>query len=235
MKITILGGTGWLGAEIALEAINRKHEVVIISRHPEDIKYTLTPDLPSLKADVSNIDELRNVIPNDTEVLINSTIPDPFNHGLFKGWCQNIVNVCKEKNIPLLIGIGDSSIFSVTKELKLNQTTFLTPFYRTWFSEHEESHEVYKASNINWLEIVPAAKCLPDKQLKDYLISEDCLCSIDELVTKLEVKDPDHYPFGDTSYISTQDFAYAVLEEIENKKYRNTRICVCWKEKHEMY
>ncbi len=43
MKIVVLGGTGWLGAEITAEAVKRGHEVIVLSRHPEDIKYTLTP------------------------------------------------------------------------------------------------------------------------------------------------------------------------------------------------
>ena len=43
MKITILGGTGWLGAEIAAEAVLRGHAVTVLSRHPDDIRYTLTP------------------------------------------------------------------------------------------------------------------------------------------------------------------------------------------------
>lgn len=236
MKITIIGGTGWLGAEIAYEAVNRGHEVVVVSRHPEDVKYTLTPDVPSLKADAAVLDEMMEVIPADTDVLVNSVIPDPFNHGLFASWCQNIVDVCKAKKIKRLVAIGDSSIFKVTENLKLNETTFLTPFYRVWFSEHADSHEVYLRENeLDWIEIVPAAKCLPDKKLEDYLVVEDRLATIDPQVASLKVTDPDHYPFGDTSYISTQDFAYAVLNEIEKPQYYKTRICVCWKIKHEMY
>lgn len=40
MKITFLGVTGWLGSEISAETVKRGHDVVVISRHPEDIKYT---------------------------------------------------------------------------------------------------------------------------------------------------------------------------------------------------
>ena len=236
MKITILGGTGWLGAEIAAEAVERGHEVVVISRNPADIRYTLTPDLPSLKANAADFDSLMEVVPDDTDVLVNSLIPDPFKHETFPDWVANVIRCCKEKGIGRLVAIGDSCVFEVRPGLRLNETTFLTPAYRKWFGEHAKTHELYLAEKeLDWVEICPAAKCLPDKQIREYDIAVDRLCTVDPQVAKLETPDPDHYPFADTSYISTQDFACAVLDEIERKRYSRQRICVAWRTEHKMY
>lgn len=135
-----------------------------------------------------------------------------------------------------LIAIGDACVFPVSRDKTLMDTTFLTPFYRTWFGEHKRTHELYlKEKEVDWVEIAPAAKCLPDKELHEYNIAVDALCTLDPAVQKLETPDPDHYPFADSSYISTQDFAYAVMDEAEHQKYTRTRICVAWKIAHEMY
>ena len=88
---------------------------------------------------------------------------------------------------------------------------------------------------MDWLEIAPAAKCLPDKQLREYDIAVDRLCTLDERVAALDTPDPDHYPFADTSFISTQDFGFAVVDEIERRRFSRTRICVAWKTPHQMY
>ena len=82
MKITFLGVTGWLGSEISAETVKRGHDVVVISRHPEDIKYTQTPDVESLKADAGNYTQLKEAIPKDSDILVNSLIPDPFQLGV---------------------------------------------------------------------------------------------------------------------------------------------------------
>ena len=236
MKITILGGTGWLGSEIAAEAVERGHDICVVSRHPEDIKYTLTPNAISLKADAGDYRQLMHTIPDDTEVLVNSLIPDPFLHETFPDWCENVITCCRKKKIPRLIAIGDACVFWVTRERRLKDTTFLTPMYREWFGEHIYTHEMYlEEKEVNWTEIVPAAKCLPDKKRNEYMIAVDRLCTLDTAVANLETPDPDHYPFADSSYISTQDFAYAVLDEIEQKRYPCQRICVAWKRKHQMY
>ena len=236
MNITIIGGTGWLGAEIALEAVNRGHRVTVVSRNPKDIRYTLTPDLPSLKADAASLEELLAVIPEDTDVLVNALIPDPFVHETFPAWCKNVVECCRQKQIGRLIAVADACVFEVRPGLRLNETTFLTPFYRAWFGEHIHTHEMYlREQEVDWLEIAPAAKCLPDKQLRDYMISVDSLCTLDPQVAALETPDPDHYPFADTSYISTQDFGCAVVDEIERRRFSRTRICVAWKIPHPMY
>ena len=55
-------------------------------------------------------------------------------------------------------------MFKVTPDKMLKDTTFLTPMYRTWFGEHEKTHELYlNETELEWVEIAPAAKCLPDK------------------------------------------------------------------------
>ena len=236
MKITILGGTGWIGAEILAEAVERNHQVCVISRNPEDIKYTMNPGEESVKGDAAVYEELLAAIPDDTDILVNSLIPDPFVSETFSDWCGNVIRACKVKEIKRLVAVGDACVFKVTDDKLLADTTFLTPFYRKWFRVHEKTHELYMAeTDLEWIEISPAAKCLPDRKLKDYMIVEDRLAAVDPDVMEHRVEDPDHYPFADVSYISTQDFAYAVLNEIEQKNYSKTRICVAWKEKHEMY
>lgn len=163
-------------------------------------------------------------------------IPDPFVHETFPQWCENVVQCCKKQKVGRLIAIGDACVFPVSRDKTLMDTTFLTPFYRTWFGEHKRAHELYlKEKELDWVEIVPAAKCLPDKELHEYNIAVDALCTLDPVVQKLETPDPDHYPFADNSYISTQDFAYAVMDEAEHQRYSRTRICVAWKIAHEMY
>lgn len=236
MKITIVGGTGWLGSEIALEAVHRGHSVTVISRNPEDIRYTMMPDLPSLKADAASLGELMQTVPDDTDVLVNALIPDPFVHDTFTAWCRNVLECCRAKRIGRLIAVADACVFEVRPGLRLNETTFLTPFYRDWFGEHLHTHEMYlQEKEVDWLEIAPAAKCLPDKQLREYDIAVDRLCTLDERVAALNTPDPDHYPFADTSFISTQDFGFAVVDEIEHRRFSRTRICVAWKTPHQMY
>lgn len=235
MKVVVLGGTGWIGAEIAAESVRRGHETIVMSRHPEDIKYTLTPDILSLKADAASLEELNCVMPDNVDVLVNSLIPDPFNHETFTDWCENVIQCCKEKKVKRLISIIDSCVFKVSHDKTIKDTMFLTPLYREWFGEHENTHKIYEnEKELSWVEIAPAAKCFPDKQLKQYMIAVDSLCTIDVRVRNLETPNPDTFQYGDTSYISTQDFAYAVLDEIEQHRYERQRICVAWEVGHEM-
>lgn len=236
MNITILGGTGWLGSEIAAEAVARGHLVTVLSRNPSDIRYTMTPDIPSLKADAADLNSLLAAVPDRTDVLVNSLIPDPFRHETFPEWCGNVIRCCKQKGIKRLVAIGDACVFEVRPGLRLNETTFLTPFYREWFGEHIRTHELYLSEQeLDWVEIAPAAKCLPDKQVREYAVAVDQLCTLDPQVAALETPDPDHYPFADTSFISTQDFGCAVVDEIERKRYSRQRICVAWRTAHPMY
>ena len=59
--------------------------------------------------------------------------------------------------------------------------------YRTSFGEHEKTHELYlNETELEWVEIAPAAKCLPDKGGQEYMIAEDALCTLDPLVAEVK-------------------------------------------------
>lgn len=234
MKIAIIGGTGWFGNAVAEELIARGHTVTAISRTPKDILDSMTPDIPSLYGDCKDLGSLLYAITDDTDVIVNAVIPDPYVHTTFKIWTKNVLECCRRKNTRL-VAIADSCVFEVRPGLRLNQTKFLTPFYREWFGPHVESHEVYlQETEVDWVEIAPAAKCFPDIMKKEYQVSIDRLCTNDPAVRELRTEDPDHTDYGALSYISLEDYAYAVANEIEQPQYSRQRICVAWKENHEL-
>lgn len=219
MQLAIIGATGNLGSSIAEEALERGHEVICISRNPDDIRHTEFPDIPSLYGDCANPDSLRSSIPDGVDILVNAVMPDPENPSTFGAWARNVIDVAKEKRVGRLVAVGDSSVFEVSPGVLLKDTNFLTPFYRSWYGVHELSHEEYlRESDLDWIEIAPAAKIFPDRRLRSYRVAVDSLCTKD-------ITDPD---YASQSYIGLEDYGYACMDEIERPRYHRTRICVAY-------
>ncbi|MDQ1205523.1 NAD(P)-dependent oxidoreductase [Microbacterium sp. SORGH_AS_0862] len=219
MKIVIIGATGNLGSSIAEEALARGHEVVCISRNPVDIRHTDFPEIESLYGDCADIESLRASVPEGTDVLVNAVMPDPENPGSFPSWARNVIEVAKEKSVGRLVAVGDSCVFEVESGVLLKDTTFLTPFYRTWYGVHAQSHLEYLAEEeLDWIEIAPAAKIFPDKRRYIYRVA------VDELCTK-DIRDPD---YARQSYIGLEDYGYACMDEIEHPRHHRVRICVAY-------
>ena len=52
MQIALIGATGFIGSAVLREALNRRHQVTAIVRHPE--KLPQHPDLVAQRGDVTN-------------------------------------------------------------------------------------------------------------------------------------------------------------------------------------
>ena len=60
MKIALIGATGFVGAAILQEALNRRHDVTAIVRNPE--KLQAHPQLHAQKGDVYNEDDVARFV-----------------------------------------------------------------------------------------------------------------------------------------------------------------------------
>jgi putative NADH-flavin reductase len=69
MKIAIIGASGWLGGEIAREALTRGHLVTAIGRDRD--RLTAIADATAVEANVRNPDDLRRAIANH-EVVVSA-------------------------------------------------------------------------------------------------------------------------------------------------------------------
>src|SRR5689334_8457369 len=102
MKIALIGATGFVGAAILQEALNRGHEVTAIARNPE--KLPAHRNLHIQNADVYNEDAVaRSVAGNDAVISAFNpgwSDPDIYNHQV-KG-SRAIINGVKKAGITRL-------------------------------------------------------------------------------------------------------------------------------------
>ena len=67
MKIALIGATGFVGAAILQEALNRDHEVTAIARNPEKLQGH--PKLHAQKGDVYNEEEVARCVAGHDAVI----------------------------------------------------------------------------------------------------------------------------------------------------------------------
>jgi len=80
MKIALIGATGFVGAAILQEALNRRHDVTAIVRNPE--KLQAHPQLHAQKGDVYNEDDVARFVAGH-EVVISAFNPGWSNPDLY--------------------------------------------------------------------------------------------------------------------------------------------------------
>ena len=206
MKIGIIGATGKAGSKILKEAKKRNHEVTAIVRDPSKLDAL---DTPVIQTDVFN---LTSQDIESFDVVVNAFGAPPGQEDLHVTAGQHLIQTFEPTDTRLIVVGGAGSLYvDEDKKTKLLDTPdFPEAFYPTASSQARNLEDL-QASAINWTFASPSANFDPNsRRTGQYTIGNDVLLTNDD---------------GE-SYVSYADFAYALLDEIENPSFEKQRFTV---------
>ena len=205
MKIGIIGANGKAGNLIAQEAIRRGHEVTAIVRDKKkvagkDFVKVIERDLYDLKEDdIKKLDALVSAV---------SLPSSADNNKLYQNATDYLISIVK--NLPgvrLLVVGGAASLY--TDPQKKHQLLEQIPDeWKPVPLDMAKAYEKLQKSSINWTFFSPALTFDPKgKRTGKYTIGSDYV------ITNA----------SNESYISYEDYAIAMVDEIENKFHERRR------------
>jgi putative NADH-flavin reductase len=212
MKIALFGASGMIGQRVTQEALARGHQVTALVRHPEKVTashHNLTVqaadalDPASVAAVVAGHDVVVSAIsPNgqQPQVLVDSA------HSLLEGVAR--------AGVQRLIVVGGAGSLEVAPGLQLVDSPAFNPAWRPGALAHREGLAVYRQStaNVDWTYFSPANYIAPGERTGTYRLGTE------QLVTDDQGK----------SYISAEDYAVALLDEIETPRFTRQRFTAAY-------
>jgi len=213
MKIVLIGATGYVGSFILDEALNRNHQVTAISRHPEEL--TKHANLVSRKGDIFNIEELANLM-SGHEAVISAFSPgtpsvDPADIELHAQGTIAIINAVKKTGVMRLLMVGGAGSLEVAPGQQLVDTP---DFPAVWkydaLAAREALYILKKEQTLAWSFLSPSALLQPGERTGKFRLGTDQL-----------IRDS----CGE-SKISNQDYAVAMIDELENQRHTQKRFTV---------
>ncbi len=198
MKLAVYGATGMVGSQIAAEAVRRGHDVTALSRSG-----TTVDGATALAADFADLDMLQKIA-GSHDVVVFSIAPDRSggSHERYLATHHAIASRVMPARILLIGGAGSLEIDGV----RLLDLPGFPDEYRPEAITMSQVLETYRASTtLDWTILAPAPQIAPGERTGQYRLGLDS-------------------PVGDG--ISTQDFAVAALDEIEDPKHRGQRFTV---------
>ncbi len=211
MKIALFGATGTLGARILAEALERGHTVTAIARNPAGVSLT-HPRLSAQAGDALKADEVAKAVAGHDAVVsaIGPKLPgdDPL---MLVEAARSLHEGLKEAGVKRLVVVGGAGSLEIAPGKLLMDTPEFPAAWRPLAAAAYEALKAYRAmSDLDWSYLSPAAFIEPGKRTGAYRTGGD------QLVTD---------PAG-KSYISAEDFAVALLDEIEQPKHLRARFTV---------
>lgn len=212
-KIVLIGASGFVGSALLNEAINRGYKVTAIVRDPKKIKVT-NENLSVIKADVSSSETVADLCKGfDTVVSAYNpgwTNPNIYNETL--SVYGAILKGAKAAGVRRLLCVGGAGTLfcapglrvmdsGVIPESFLPAVKSLGEFYLNILSNETE---------IDWVFFSPAGNIAPGERTGKFRLGKD------DLIVDKDGK----------SNISVEDYAVAMIDEVEKEAHHRERFTI---------
>ena len=212
MKVAIIGASGFIGSCVRDEALARGHQVTAIVRHPEKITVQ-DPRLHVVKADIlkGNVNE----IVKGHDAVISAYSAGRSGSGIYDEQIEGykaIISGVKKSGIKRLLVVGGASTLEVSPGVQLIDTMSPEQITQGMLATREMLYMLRKEKELEWTFLSPAATIASGERTGNYRVGKD------ELVKSKEGE----------SKVSTQDYAVAMLDELENPQHIRERFTVAY-------
>ncbi len=202
MRVALYGVAGMLGSRIATEALRRDHQVTGLSRTRDA---AVPPGAIGRQGDAADADDVARIA-SEHDVVVSAIAPSRTGarHGIF----LNAIAVLAENvGTRRLVVVGGAGSLEIAPGLRLMDTADFPASYLAEAATMAAALELLKSSGalLDWLYVSPAPAVGPGRRTGSYRLGLDV-------------------PVGD--WVSAEDFAAAIVDEIEVPHFRRTRIHV---------
>lgn len=202
MRVALYGVTGMLGSRIATEALQRDHQVTGLSRTRDA---TVPTGAIGRQGDAADADDVARIA-SEHDVVVSAISPSRkgARHEIF----LNAIAVLAENvGTRRLVVVGGAGSLEIAPGLRLMDTADFPASYLAEATTMAAALELLKSSGalLDWLYVSPAPAVGPGRRTGSYRLGLDV-------------------PVGD--WVSAEDFAAAIVDEIEVPHFRRTRIHV---------
>ena len=208
MKVALYGATGKSGSRILKELASRGHQVIAIVRDPSKLTQT-GPGVQVKQDDLSDPKKIAAAV-DGAEAVISAYAPPQNDVRALVGVTQRQVEALGQKPKARLIVVGGAGGLNVAPGVMLVDSPYFPEPYQPIARAHVEALNVLRASKIDWTYLAPAAYFEPGERTGKFRLGKD------ELIANAQQE----------SRISMEDYAVALVDELDKPRHRRQRFSV---------
>ena len=201
MKIAVTGASGNAGSRITAELARRGHQITAIARNPE--KIAKLPNVTPVKGDANDRGELAKLWAGHDVAIssIHFLVSDP----------EALIGAAKDSRVGRYLAVGGAGSLEVAPGVRLVTTPSFPPQYK---AESEKGaaflDRLKQEKELNWTFLSPSVMFVPGERTGKFRLGTDQLLTADD----------------GKSWISFEDYAVALADEIERPAHLRRRFTV---------
>jgi hypothetical protein len=203
MKIALIGATGFIGSRILAEALQRGHQVTGIVRNPDKLPQNagLTPQ----RGDVFDQAGLAKLIAGH-DVVISAV------HFL-QSDAAKLIGAVKQSGVARYLVVGGAGSLQIAPGQDLVDSPHFPAIYKEEASKGRDFLNLLRGeTTLDWTFLSPAAIIEPGVRTGKFRLGKD------ELVADAKGE----------SRISAEDYAVALIDEVEKPQHRRQRFTLAY-------
>lgn len=212
-NVVLIGASGFVGSAILNELLTKGHKVTVIVRTPQKINVE-NPNLAVIKADVSDTNTLINAC-KGKDAVISAYNPGWTNPHIYEETLRNyplILDAVKQSGVKRLLCVGGAGTLFCAPGLRVVDSGVIPEAIMGGVKSLGEFYlnTLMNEKDIDWIFFSPAGTLEPGQRTGKFRLGKDDLI-VDE---------------NGNSHISVEDYAVAMIDELENPKHHHERFTI---------
>lgn len=205
MKVVVYGATGRSGSQIVKELLSRGHEVAAVARNTDKAPAGVI----AKQDDLSDVNRIAEIIAG-SDAVVSAYMPPADDTDQLVAVTEREIAAVKKAGDMRLVVVGGAASLEVAPGVTLLASGHLLKEWVAIATAHDKALKVLRASDINWTYFSPAAFFVRGERTGTFRLGTDQLITDDK---------------GD-SRISFEDYAVALVDELERPKHERMRFTV---------
>lgn len=212
-SVVLIGASGFVGTAILNELLSRGHKVTAVVRNPEKINVS-SSNLDIVKTDVSDTNVMVEIC-KGKDAIISAYNPGWGNPDIYEETLRNyplILEAAKQSGTKRLLCVGGAGTLFCAPGLRVVDSGVIPDAIMDGVKSLGEFYlnTLMNEKTIDWIFFSPAGTLESGKRTGKFRLGKD-----DLIVDKNGI-----------SHISVEDYAVAMVDELENPKHHYERFTI---------
>ena len=213
MKIALIGASGFIGSALREEALHRGHQVTALVSQPGKLNATAS-NLTVAQVDVQDTAQLTDTLTGaDVVISAFSGHAQDDIRGYYVQGVKSIIAAVKAADVARLLIVGGAGSLRGAADTLLIDTPAFPEEYKPTALGAQDALALLEAEQVlNWAMLSPAAEIFPGERTEQFRLGNDDLLVDDQ----------------GNSRISVQDYAVALLDEVDHPQHERERFTLAY-------
>lgn len=211
LTVALIGATGFVGSALLNEALRRGHRVTAIVRHPE--RLVARPGVTGVAADVNDPARLASLVRGHDAVIsaFNPGWKNPNLHDEQVRGTTSIIAAIEQAGVTRVLWVGGASGLEVAPGVRGIDNPDLPDWVRPGaLATIEALEQLRRTRNLDWSFLAPSAELTLGERTGTFRLGGD------QLLVDATGR----------SHVSVQDYAMAMIDELERPAHVRQRFTV---------